>query len=143
METCERKKRIRGCHEETRRIVVAAFGHWVQEWIEDAEESSSLMSVWSTSTGRNSVFGGENGTGHPSSHLPIHVNVAHLHTRNANEHCFHKRFYDFQHPHWFFYPTRDFWQVPRTGVDNDFRRRCRSQVMAFIRRVTSHGENCS
>lgn len=96
METFERKKRIRGCHEETRRIVVAAFGHWVQEWIEDAEESSSLMSVWSTSTGRNSVFGGENGTGLPSSHLPIHVNVAHLHTRNANEHCFHKRFYDFQ-----------------------------------------------
>nr|XP_050856864.1 calcium release-activated calcium channel protein 1 isoform X2 [Vespula vulgaris] len=54
------------------------------------------MSVWSTSTGRNSVFGGENGAGLPSSHLPIHVNVGHLHTRTANEHCFHKRFYDFQ-----------------------------------------------
>ncbi|KAF7395919.1 hypothetical protein HZH68_009969 [Vespula germanica] len=68
----------------------------VVTWIEDAEELSSLMSVWSTSTGRNSVFGGENGAGLPSSHLPIHVNVGHLHTRTANEHCFHKRFYDFQ-----------------------------------------------
>ncbi|KAK1133895.1 hypothetical protein K0M31_011681 [Melipona bicolor] len=68
------------------------------------------MSIWSTSTGRNSVFGAEDGAVLPSSHLPIHVHVARTHLRNADGHCFHKRFHDCQHP-LVFYPTQDFWQV--------------------------------
>ncbi|XP_012147319.1 LOW QUALITY PROTEIN: calcium release-activated calcium channel protein 1 [Megachile rotundata] len=63
-----------------------------------AAQESSLMSVWSTSTGRNSVFGAEGGAVLPSSHLPIHVHVARTHLRNADGHCFHKRFHDCQHP---------------------------------------------
>ena len=54
------------------------------------------MSIWSTSTGRNSVFGAEDGAVLPSSHLPIHVHVARTHLRNADGHCFHKRFHDCQ-----------------------------------------------
>ncbi|KAL6265076.1 hypothetical protein P5V15_005167 [Pogonomyrmex californicus] len=53
------------------------------------------MSVWSTSTGRNSLFGAESGgAGLPTSHLPTHVHVAHEHLRNADGHCFHKPFHD-------------------------------------------------
>lgn len=60
-----------------------------------AAQGSSLMSVWSTSTGRNSVFGVESGGAVlPTSHLPIHVHVAHEHLRNADGHCFHKPFHD-------------------------------------------------
>lgn len=54
------------------------------------------MSIWSTSTGRNSVFGAEDGAVLPSSHLPIHVHVARTHLRNADGHCFHKRFHNCQ-----------------------------------------------
>ncbi|KOC67183.1 Calcium release-activated calcium channel protein 1 [Habropoda laboriosa] len=61
-----------------------------------AAQESSLMSIWSTSTGRNSVFGAESGAVLPSSHLPIHVHVARTHLRNADGHCFHKRFHDCQ-----------------------------------------------
>ncbi|KAF3426455.1 hypothetical protein E2986_04585 [Frieseomelitta varia] len=61
-----------------------------------ATQKSSLMSIWSTSTGRNSVFGAEDGAVLPSSHLPIHVHVARTHLRNADGHCFHKRFHDCQ-----------------------------------------------
>ena len=61
-----------------------------------ATQESSLMSIWSTSTGRNSVFGAEDGAVLPSSHLPIHVHVARTHLRNADGHCFHKRFHDCQ-----------------------------------------------
>ncbi|XP_011698703.1 PREDICTED: calcium release-activated calcium channel protein 1-like isoform X1 [Wasmannia auropunctata] len=60
-----------------------------------ATQGSSLMSVWSTSTGRNSLFGAESGgAALPTSHLPIHVHVAHEHLRNADGHCFHKPFHD-------------------------------------------------
>lgn len=60
-----------------------------------AAQGSSLMSVWSTSTGRNTVCGAESGGAVlPSSHLPIHVHVAHEHLRNADGHCFHKPFHD-------------------------------------------------
>lgn len=53
------------------------------------------MSVWSTSTGRNSLFGAESsGAVLPSSHLPTHVHVVHEHLRNADGHCFHKPFHD-------------------------------------------------
>lgn len=52
------------------------------------------MSIWSTSTGRNSVFGAEDGAVLPSSHLPIHV--ARTHLRNIDGHCFHKRFHECQ-----------------------------------------------
>ncbi|XP_011634597.1 calcium release-activated calcium channel protein 1-like isoform X3 [Pogonomyrmex barbatus] len=53
------------------------------------------MSVWSTSTGRNSLFGAESGGARlPTSHLPTHVHVAHEHLRNADGHCFHKPFHD-------------------------------------------------
>ncbi|XP_046475305.1 SEC14-like protein 2 isoform X1 [Neodiprion pinetum] len=47
------------------------------------------MSVWSTSTGRNSVFAAE---GAPSllSHIPVHAH-AHTEQRNNNGHCFHSR----------------------------------------------------
>ncbi|XP_011334818.1 calcium release-activated calcium channel protein 1 isoform X1 [Ooceraea biroi] len=56
-----------------------------------AAQESSLMSVWSTSTGRNSVFGVENGGATlPTSHLPIHAHVADAHLRNVDGHCFHK-----------------------------------------------------
>ncbi|XP_014467534.1 PREDICTED: calcium release-activated calcium channel protein 1-like isoform X3 [Dinoponera quadriceps] len=50
------------------------------------------MSIWSTSTGRNTVFGAENGGGAalPPSHLPIHLHVAHAHLRNADGHCFQR-----------------------------------------------------
>ncbi|XP_076755748.1 LOW QUALITY PROTEIN: calcium release-activated calcium channel protein 1 [Xylocopa sonorina] len=61
-------------------------------------QESSLMSIWSTSTGRNSLFGAEGGAVLPSSQLPIHVHVARTHLRNADGHCFHKRFHDCQHP---------------------------------------------
>ncbi|CAL7947233.1 unnamed protein product [Xylocopa violacea] len=54
------------------------------------------MSIWSTSTGRNSLFGAEGGAVLPSSQLPIHVHVARTHLRNADGHCFHKRFHDCQ-----------------------------------------------
>ncbi|XP_039308533.1 calcium release-activated calcium channel protein 1 isoform X5 [Solenopsis invicta] len=55
-----------------------------------AAQGSSLMSVWSTSTGRNSLFGAESGGAVlPTSHLPIHE-----HLRNADGHCFHKPFHD-------------------------------------------------
>ncbi|XP_024220692.1 LOW QUALITY PROTEIN: calcium release-activated calcium channel protein 1 [Bombus impatiens] len=63
-----------------------------------ATQETSLMSIWSTSTGRNSVFGAEDGAVLPSSHLPIHVHVARTHLRNADGHCFHKRFHNCQHP---------------------------------------------
>ncbi|XP_033331250.1 calcium release-activated calcium channel protein 1 isoform X1 [Megalopta genalis] len=59
-------------------------------------QESSLMSIWSTSTGRNSVFGAEGGAVLPSTQLPIHVHVARTHLRNADGHCFHKRFHDCQ-----------------------------------------------
>ncbi|XP_011634596.1 calcium release-activated calcium channel protein 1-like isoform X2 [Pogonomyrmex barbatus] len=60
-----------------------------------AVQGSSLMSVWSTSTGRNSLFGAESGGARlPTSHLPTHVHVAHEHLRNADGHCFHKPFHD-------------------------------------------------
>ncbi|XP_011049928.1 PREDICTED: calcium release-activated calcium channel protein 1-like isoform X1 [Acromyrmex echinatior] len=60
-----------------------------------AAQGSSLMSVWSTSTGRNSLFGAESsGAVLPSSHLPTHVHVVHEHLRNADGHCFHKPFHD-------------------------------------------------
>lgn len=60
-------------------------------------QESSLMSVWSTSTGRNSVLGAERGGAVlPPSHLPIHVHVAHTHLPNPDGHCFHKRFHDCQ-----------------------------------------------
>ncbi|XP_076302114.1 calcium release-activated calcium channel protein 1-like [Lasioglossum baleicum] len=61
-----------------------------------ATKESCLMSKWSTSTGHNSVFCAEDGPVLPSSHLPIHVHVASTHLRNANGHCFHKRFHDCQ-----------------------------------------------
>ncbi|XP_076233427.1 calcium release-activated calcium channel protein 1 isoform X2 [Calliopsis andreniformis] len=54
------------------------------------------MSIWSTSTGRNSVFGAEGGAVLPSTQLPIHVHVARTQLRNADNHCFHKRFHDCQ-----------------------------------------------
>ncbi|XP_012349155.1 uncharacterized protein LOC100870443 isoform X2 [Apis florea] len=73
-----------------------------------ATQEPSLMSIWSTSTGRNSVFGAEDGAVLPSSHLPIHV--ARTHLRNIDGHCFHKRFHECQHPLGFC-PTQDFWQV--------------------------------
>ncbi|XP_024872092.1 calcium release-activated calcium channel protein 1-like isoform X1 [Temnothorax curvispinosus] len=61
-----------------------------------AAQGSSLMSVWSTSTGRNSLFGAESGGAVlPTSHLPTHVHVAHEHLRNADGHCFHKPFHDY------------------------------------------------
>ncbi|XP_076627722.1 calcium release-activated calcium channel protein 1 [Colletes latitarsis] len=63
--------------------------------VRNAQESS-LMSIWSTSTGRNSVFGAEGGAVFPSTRLPIHVHVARTHLRNADGHCFHKRFHDCQ-----------------------------------------------
>ncbi|XP_012528727.1 calcium release-activated calcium channel protein 1 isoform X2 [Monomorium pharaonis] len=48
------------------------------------------MSVWSTSTGRNSLFGAETGGAVlPTSHLPIHE-----HLRNVDGHCFHRPFHD-------------------------------------------------
>ncbi|XP_012251490.2 calcium release-activated calcium channel protein 1 isoform X2 [Athalia rosae] len=52
------------------------------------------MSVWSTSTARNSVFEAE-GAPPPCSHLPVHT---HSHTQqfNNNSHCFHKRAYSCQ-----------------------------------------------
>ncbi|XP_032688383.1 calcium release-activated calcium channel protein 1-like isoform X1 [Odontomachus brunneus] len=58
------------------------------------------MSIWSASTGRNSVFGAENGGGVilPSSHLPIHIHVAREHLHNVDGHCFHKRYHNCQHP---------------------------------------------
>ncbi|XP_012059864.1 PREDICTED: calcium release-activated calcium channel protein 1-like [Atta cephalotes] len=60
-----------------------------------AAQGSSLMSIWSTSTGRNSLFGAESsGAVLPSSHLPTHVHVVHEHLRNADGHCFHKPFHD-------------------------------------------------
>ncbi|XP_014467531.1 PREDICTED: calcium release-activated calcium channel protein 1-like isoform X2 [Dinoponera quadriceps] len=61
------------------------------------------MSIWSTSTGRNTVFGAENGGGAalPPSHLPIHLHVAHAHLRNADGHCF-QRYHNCQHPLVFF-----------------------------------------
>ncbi|XP_018405167.1 PREDICTED: calcium release-activated calcium channel protein 1-like isoform X1 [Cyphomyrmex costatus] len=61
-----------------------------------AAQGSSLMSVWSTSTGRNSLFGAESSGAvlPPSSHLPTHVHVVHEHLRNADGHCFHKPFHD-------------------------------------------------
>ncbi|XP_050459097.1 calcium release-activated calcium channel protein 1 isoform X2 [Cataglyphis hispanica] len=56
---------------------------------------SSLMSVWSTSTGRNTVFAAQSGGEVlPTSHLPIHVHVAHAHLRNPDGHCFHKPYHD-------------------------------------------------
>ncbi|XP_029676040.1 calcium release-activated calcium channel protein 1-like isoform X2 [Formica exsecta] len=56
---------------------------------------SSLMSVWSTSTGRNTVFAAQSGGEVlPTSRLPIHVHVAHAHLRNPDGHCFHKPFHD-------------------------------------------------
>ncbi|XP_025158397.1 calcium release-activated calcium channel protein 1 isoform X1 [Harpegnathos saltator] len=60
------------------------------------------MSIWSTSTGRNSVLGGEN-SGRAvlpflPSHLPINIHVAHAHLRNSDDHCFHKRYHIYQHP---------------------------------------------
>ncbi|EFN74195.1 hypothetical protein EAG_14107 [Camponotus floridanus] len=56
---------------------------------------SSLMSVWSTSTGRNTVFAAQSGGAVlPTSHLPIHVHVAHAHLRNPDGHCFHKPYHD-------------------------------------------------
>ncbi|CAD1481202.1 unnamed protein product, partial [Heterotrigona itama] len=76
---------------ETNPIVAKALSTFVR-----ATQESSLMSIWSTSTGRNSVFGAEDGTVLPSSHLPIHVHVARTHLRNADGHCFHKRFHDCQ-----------------------------------------------
>ncbi|XP_012277827.1 calcium release-activated calcium channel protein 1 isoform X1 [Orussus abietinus] len=51
------------------------------------------MSVWSTSTGRNSVFGAEGPQ--PPSHLPVHP-PPHTHLHNNNGHCFHKRFHNCQ-----------------------------------------------
>ncbi|XP_076673928.1 calcium release-activated calcium channel protein 1 isoform X3 [Andrena cerasifolii] len=59
-------------------------------------QDSSLMSVWSTSTGRNSVFGAEGGAVLPSTQLPIHVHVERANLRNVDGHCFHKRFHDCQ-----------------------------------------------
>ncbi|XP_043283417.1 calcium release-activated calcium channel protein 1-like isoform X2 [Venturia canescens] len=54
------------------------------------------MSVWSTSTGRNSVFGAEGGEP-PSSHLPAALLAhSHAHLHNDNGHCFHKRFHNCQ-----------------------------------------------
>lgn len=53
------------------------------------------MSVWSTSTGRNTVFAAQSGGEVlPTSHLPIHVHVAHAHLRNPDGHCFHKPYHD-------------------------------------------------
>ncbi|GAB1860928.1 Calcium release-activated calcium channel protein 1 [Camponotus japonicus] len=53
------------------------------------------MSVWSTSTGRNTVFAAQSGGAVlPTSHLPIHVHVAHAHLRNPDGHCFHKPYHD-------------------------------------------------
>lgn len=41
------------------------------------------------------MFGAESGgAALPTSHLPIHVHVAHEHLRNADGHCFHKPFHD-------------------------------------------------
>lgn len=59
------------------------------------------MSVWSTSTGRNTVFAAESGGAvlPPTSHLPIHVHVAHAHLRNADGHCFHKPYHEHHHHH--------------------------------------------
>ncbi|XP_072744378.1 calcium release-activated calcium channel protein 1 isoform X2 [Anoplolepis gracilipes] len=55
------------------------------------------MSVWSSSSGRNTVFAAQSGGAvlpTPTSHLPIHVHVAHTHLRNPDGHCFHKPFHD-------------------------------------------------
>lgn len=55
-----------------------------------------LMSVWSTSTGRNSVFGAEAGAGPPLlSHPSIHPH-SHAHLPGATSHCFHKRIHTCQ-----------------------------------------------
>jgi hypothetical protein len=54
------------------------------------------MSVWSASTGRNSVFGVETGAGaFPASHPPIHSHT-HAHNHGSNDHCFHKRIHNCQ-----------------------------------------------
>lgn len=64
--------------------------------LDRATQGSSLMSVWSTSTGRNSVFGTaeSGGAALATSHLPLHVHVAHTHLRNADGHCFHKPYHE-------------------------------------------------
>ncbi|XP_008557171.1 calcium release-activated calcium channel protein 1 [Microplitis demolitor] len=56
------------------------------------------MSVWSTSTGRNSVFGAEGGpTTAASTHLTIPIDVhSHSHLHTTEGHCFNKRFYKCQ-----------------------------------------------
>ncbi|XP_012231466.1 calcium release-activated calcium channel protein 1 isoform X3 [Linepithema humile] len=64
--------------------------------LDRATQGSSLMSVWSTSTGRNSVFGTaeSGGAALATSHLPLHVHVAHTHLRSADGHCFHKPYHE-------------------------------------------------
>ncbi|CAD6205687.1 GSCOCG00009967001-RA-CDS [Cotesia congregata] len=58
------------------------------------------MSVWSTSTGRNSVFGAEGGpTTLASTHPTIPIDAhSHSHLHTTEGHCFNKRFYKCQNP---------------------------------------------
>ncbi|XP_031779716.1 calcium release-activated calcium channel protein 1 isoform X2 [Nasonia vitripennis] len=61
-------------------------------------KAPALMSVWSTSTGRNSVFGAEAGAGQPPNlhPPPIHSHSHAHHLHGSNGHCFHKRIHTCQ-----------------------------------------------
>ena len=60
------------------------------------KNSLALMSVWSTSTTRNTRFGIEAGTGDQrSSELPLHPH-SHEHLFGTGGHCFYKRNHTYQ-----------------------------------------------
>lgn len=86
--------RLRRRARDEKKAVLHSFRRFVTAPDRNAR-GSSLMSVWSTSTGRNTVFAAQSGGAVlPTSHLPIHVHVAHAHLRNPDGHCFHKPYHD-------------------------------------------------
>lgn len=96
------------------------------------------MSVWSTSTGRNSVFGAEGGPP-PSTHPSIHPQpLTHLHSSTG--HCFHKRFHNCQHLLVFL----SYVGLARSSsVGSTICLKCHSLEMAFILRDILLGGNFS